>query len=487
MRILVTGGAGFIGSHVVDAYVAAGHTVTVVDNLSTGKRGNINPRARFVRADIGSPALRDVFRRGRFDVVNHHAAQIDVRHSVADPLNDARINVLGLVHLLELARVHRVKKVIFSSSGGTYYGECSRPAAESAAPSPLSPYGVSKLSSEFYLRAYRALHGLDFTVLRYGNVYGPRQDPHGEAGVVAIFCQRLLADQPLWVFGNGRQKRDYVYVGDVARASFHALRRGSGQAINIGTGRPVSVNELAQTLTAIHGGPSRVIRKSARPGELFRSWMDVRKARRVLGWRAELGLADGLARTYRHIARTTGGLRPAVFLDRDGTLNVEKDYLYRYKDWEWIPGAIPALRLLKKSGYRLVLITNQSGIARGYYTAGQVDRLHRRVATDLKRNGVSMAGFYICPHGPAAECACRKPAPGLLTRAARELKLDLAGSFMIGDKASDVEAARRAGVTPLFVRTGHGAREQAGVPAGIRRFKSLPEAARFVSSQKPTV
>lgn len=486
MRILVTGGAGFIGSHVVDAYIAAGHAVTVVDDLSTGKRENLNLQARFVKADIGSSTMREVFRRGRFDVINHHAAQIDVRRSVADPLRDARVNVLGLIHLLELARSHRVKKMIFSASGGTYYGECPRPAVETARPAPVSPYGISKLASEFYLRAYRELHGLDFTVLRYGNVYGPRQDPHGEAGVVAIFCRRLLAGKPLWVFGNGRQKRDYVYVGDVAKASVAALRRGSGQAFNIGTGRAVSVNALARTLADIHGGPSRLVRKPARSGELFRSWMDVRKSRRVLGWRARVSLADGLAQTYRHIARATGSLTAAVFLDRDGTLNVEKEYLHRYDDWVWIPGVIPALRSLQKGGFRLVVVTNQSGIARGYYTRARVDALHRRVSADLKRHGVSLAGIYLCPHGPGAKCPCRKPAPGLLIRAARELKLDLTGSFMVGDKASDVEAARRSGVTPLFVQTGHGDRERRVLPAGVRRFPHLASAALSILSRKST-
>lgn len=483
MRILVTGGAGFIGSHVVDAYVAAGHEVTVVDNLSMGKRANLNPRARFIKMDIGSPALRGVFRRGRFDVVNHHAAQIDVRRSVADPRNDARVNVLGLVNILELARAGGVKKIIFSASGGTYYGECPRPAPETAVPAPLSPYGVSKLASEYYLRAYRALHGLDFTVLRYGNVYGPRQDPHGEAGVVAIFCRRLLAGEPLWVFGNGRQERDYVYVGDVARASVAALRRGSGDAFNIGTGRAVSVNELARALAAVHGRRSRIVHKPARRGELFRSWMDVRKARRGLGWKAEVGLAEGLAATHRHIARTDGYLKPAVFLDRDGTLNVEKEYLHRYSDWAWIPGAVPALRALRRKGYRLVVVTNQSGVARGYYRRSDVDALHRRVSADLRRGGVVLDGFYVCPHGPASGCDCRKPAPGLFFRAARELGLDLENSFMVGDKAADVIAARRAGAVPLFVRTGHGPTEEKKIPADVPRFRDLSAAVRRV----PTV
>lgn len=480
MKILVTGGAGFIGSHVVDAYVAAGHAVTVVDDLSTGKRENLNPNARFVKADIGAPALRGVFRRGRFDVVNHHAAQIDVRRSVADPLNDARINVLGLIYVLELARAHGVKKMIFSASGGTYYGECPRPAREAAVPAPLSPYGVSKLASEYYLRAYRTLHGVDYTVLRYGNVYGPRQDPHGEAGVVAIFCQRLLAGKPLWVYGDGKQKRDYVFVEDVARASVAALRRAGGESVNIGAGRAVSVNQLALTLAEVHGGRPQILHKPARPGELFQSWMDVRKARRVLGWRAGIGLAEGLARTHRHIARAAGRGRPAVFLDRDGTLNVEKEYLHKHRDWVWIPGVISALRALQRGGYRLVVVTNQSGVARGYYKKADVDALHRRVSADLRRRGVALDGIYVCPHGPADGCECRKPEPGMLLRAGRELGLDLASSFMVGDKAADVVAARRAGVSPLFVRTGHGGLEEKRLPAGVRRFKNLADAARHV-------
>lgn len=480
MKILVTGGAGFIGSHVVDAYVAAGHAVTVVDDLSTGKRENLNPNARFVKADIGAPALRGVFRRGRFDVVNHHAAQIDVRRSVADPLNDARINVLGLIYVLELARAHGVKKMIFSASGGTYYGECPRPAREAAVPAPLSPYGVSKLASEYYLRAYRALHGVDYTVLRYGNVYGPRQDPHGEAGVVAIFCQRLLAGKPLWVYGDGKQKRDYVFVEDVARASVAALRRAGGESVNIGAGRAVSVNQLALTLAEVHGGRPQILHKPARSGELFQSWMDVRKARRVLGWRAGIGLAEGLARTHRHIARAAGRGRPAVFLDRDGTLNVEKEYLHKHRDWVWIPGVISALRALQRGGYRLVVVTNQSGVARGYYKKADVDALHRRVSADLRRRGVALDGIYVCPHGPADGCECRKPEPGMLLRAGRELGLDLASSFMVGDKAADVVAARRAGVSPLFVRTGHGGLEEKRLPAGVRRFKNLADAARHV-------
>jgi UDP-glucose 4-epimerase len=306
MRILVTGGAGFIGSHVVDAYVGAGHEVTVVDDLSSGKRRQVNPAARFVRADIRDERLERVFRKGQFEVVNHHAAQMDVRRSVDDPRFDADVNVRGLLNILELARRHGIGKMILAASGGTYYGECGRPARESDPPRPLSPYGITKLAGEHYLRAYSALHGIDFTVLRYGNVYGPRQDPHGEAGVVAIFCQRLLASQPVLVFGDGRQQRDYVFVADVARANVAALRRGKNEALNIGTGRASSVNVLFELLRRIHGGGAHEFRPP-RPGELFRSCLDIRRAGAALGWRPRMALDEGLRRTYRFIAAATSG------------------------------------------------------------------------------------------------------------------------------------------------------------------------------------
>lgn len=301
MRILLTGGAGFIGSHVADAYVAAGHEVTVVDDLSTGRRSRLSPGARFVRMDIRDERLERLFRKGRFDLVNHHAAQMDVRRSVEDPRFDADVNVQGLLNVLEQSRRHGVGKVIFAASGGTYYGECTRPARESDAPRPLSPYGITKLAGEHYLRAYQALHGIDFTILRYGNVYGPRQDPHGEAGVVAIFCNRLLGSEPVLIFGDGRQQRDYVSVSDVARANLAALRRGRNEAVNIGTGRASSVNRLFEMLRRIHGGGSREYRPP-RPGELFRSCLDVERARTVLGWRPRVTLHEGLRQTYRFIA-----------------------------------------------------------------------------------------------------------------------------------------------------------------------------------------
>ncbi len=305
MKILVTGGAGFIGSHVVDAYVAVGHRVTVVDDLSSGRRANLNSRARFVRADINENRLQAVFSQGKFDLVNHHAAQIDVRLSVADPVRDAEVNLLGLLNILELSRRHGVRKIIFAASGGTYFGECRRPAREDDPPDPRSPYGVSKLAGEHYLRAYQAIHHLDFTVLRYGNVYGPRQDPHGEAGVVAIFCRALATGAPVFIYGDGRQQRDYVFVKDVARANLAALRKGSGEAFNIGAGRAESVNALFAALNRLRGGGGRAIRRPARPGELLRSLLNPARAKRGLGWRAEISLAEGLKQTLRHIS--TGG------------------------------------------------------------------------------------------------------------------------------------------------------------------------------------
>jgi len=297
VKILVTGGAGFIGSHIVDRYVADGHKVTVLDNLSSGKKANLHPKAKFVKADIRSPKLNKLFKAGRFDVLNHHAAQMDVRRSVQDPEFDASVNVHGFLNLLRLAKDFKVKKVIFAASGGTYYGECSRPAAESCLPNPLSPYGVTKLAGEAYVKTFSSLYGFDFTVFRYGNVFGPRQDPHGEAGVVAIFTQRMLAGEPVFIFGNGKQRRDYVFVSDVAQANVLALRRGRHNVFNIGTQRATSVNELFAELKTLTGYPHKAIYKPARPGELFRSVLNVQHARKLLGWKPQFSLTEALQQT----------------------------------------------------------------------------------------------------------------------------------------------------------------------------------------------
>jgi UDP-glucose 4-epimerase len=298
MKILVTGGAGFIGSHVVDAYVAAGHEVVVVDDLSTGKRENLNRHVRFVEADILDPATTELIRQERPDVVNHHAAQIDVRRSVADPLLDARINVLGTIGLLDAARQAGVRRFVFVSSGGAVYGEQEVfPAAETHPTWPVSPYGVSKRTGELYAHFFQAQYGLPFVALRYANVYGPRQDPHGEAGVVAIFTQKMLRDEPVTVNGDGGQSRDYVYVGDVARMSVLAVSHDASGPVNVGTGIETDVNTLASMLREAVGSQAPIGHGPAKPGEQRRSVVDAGRAARVYGWQPEVTLADGLRRT----------------------------------------------------------------------------------------------------------------------------------------------------------------------------------------------
>lgn len=309
-RVLVTGGAGFIGSHVAEAYLARGDRVWIVDDLSSGKLENVPEGAEFVRMDIGDPALDELFRKvGGFDIVNHHAAQIDVRRSVADPRADARINIDGLLNVLECARQHGVGRVIFVSSGGVVYGEpACRPTPETAPKLPRSPYGVTKLAGEQYLYYYAQVHGLEYAALRYSNVYGPRQDPHGEAGVVAIFSSRLRDGQPITIYGDGEQTRDYVYVGDVVRANLLVSDVALPPAVdldsrgfNVGTGRETSVNELARVLMEAAGRDAEVHYAAARPGELLHSCLDNTRLRQ-LGWEPAVSLREGLARTYRYIA-----------------------------------------------------------------------------------------------------------------------------------------------------------------------------------------
>jgi len=306
MRILVTGGAGFIGSHVVDAYVAAGHEVVVADDLSTGRRANVNPAAEFIPVDITSPHLADLFNGRPFDMVNHHAAQVDVRRSVADPVADAGVNIGGTLRLLELCRRHGARGVIFISSGGAIYGEDAPvPTPEDFPPRPVSPYGVGKLAGERYVDYYQMVHGIPAVILRYANVYGPRQDPHGEAGVVAIFCQRLIQGEVPVIYGDGEQTRDFVYVGDVAAASIRALdllgrlnATGAAPAtFNIGTGVETTVNALLGRLTALAGSGEAPRHDPARPGEQRRSAVNPTRARETLGWTPAVPLGDGLAKT----------------------------------------------------------------------------------------------------------------------------------------------------------------------------------------------
>ena len=304
--VLVTGGAGFIGSHVAEAYLAAGYSVTVLDNLSSGKRENVPRAARFVHADIGSPEARDLLTGGGFTLLNHHAAQMDVRVSVADPAFDARINLLGLLNLLEGARGGGVTRVVFASSGGVVYDDRGTlPHAEEARKLPVSPYGVSKLASEHYLAAYARLYGMEVLCLRYSNVYGPRQNPHGEAGVVAIFGSRIKAGQGLTVYGDGSQTRDYVFVGDVAQANMAASRSPApppesidAMAFNVGTGVETSVNQLAALMISAAGREVPIARAPARAGELARNALNSGKASRAWGWKPAVRLADGLKLTY---------------------------------------------------------------------------------------------------------------------------------------------------------------------------------------------
>jgi UDP-glucose 4-epimerase len=301
MRILVTGGAGFIGSHVVDSFIEAGHHVAVVDDLSTGRRSNLNRRATFYEIDLRSPGLRRVFDRERPEIVSHHAAQVDVRRSVSDPVFDADVNVLGSLNLLECCRARGVRKVIYISSGGAVYGEPEYlPCDEDHPIQPLAPYGASKYIVERYLYLYREVHGLDYTVLRYGNVYGPRQDPLGEAGVVAIFTGQMLDGGKPVINGSGEQERDFVYVEDCARANVLALERGSGAVFNLGCGEGTSVNRLFELLKDITGYHGDALYEPAKAGETFRIYLDASRARHKLGWRPAVGLDQGLERTVAY-------------------------------------------------------------------------------------------------------------------------------------------------------------------------------------------
>jgi UDP-glucose 4-epimerase len=301
MRILVTGGAGFIGSHTVDALVAtAAHEVSIIDDLSAGMRDRINPTARFYQADI-----RDAGEVGRIvaserpEVMIHFAAQMDVRRSVADPAFDAQVNLVGFLNLMEAARQHGLRRVVFSSTGGAIYGDQDFfPADESHPCRPISPYGVAKFATESYLHFYRAQYGIEYAAMRYANVYGPRQNPHGEAGVVAIFCGRLLENQPVTIFGDGEQTRDYVYVGDVVRANVAAITATVTGPINVGTGIETTVNQLYRTLAGVAKSGQPAAYAPARPGEQSRSVIAAGRAGRELRWTPQIMLEEGLRRTY---------------------------------------------------------------------------------------------------------------------------------------------------------------------------------------------
>lgn len=298
MKILVTGGAGFIASHIVDSYINAGHEVVIIDNLSTGKVENVNSRAQFFCADIRDSEIEEIFETNNFDVVNHHAAQMDVRKSVEDPIFDAEVNVLGTLTLLQNCVKYKVGKFIFASTGGAIYGEQNYfPADEDHPTQPYSPYGITKLSGEKYLFFYKLTYGLKYVVLRYANVYGPRQNPHGEAGVVAIFCSKLLSEEPAIINGDGKQTRDYVFVGDVVRANLMALDHSNSDIFNIGTGKETTVNEIFAEINNTVAANVKERHGPAKEGEQFRSVIDHRKASKILRWKPEVDLREGIKRT----------------------------------------------------------------------------------------------------------------------------------------------------------------------------------------------
>lgn len=299
MKILVTGGAGFIGSHVADLFIQHGHEVVVVDDLSTGHRHNLNPQAKFYQMDIRDPQLAEVFATEKPDWVSHHAAQMDVRRSVAQPIFDADVNVCGSINVIEAARHHGVKHFVYISTGGAVYGEPEYvPCDEKHPINPICPYGASKHTGEHYLFMYKFLYGLNYTVLRYPNVYGPRQDPHGEAGVVAIFTGRMLRGEPLTINGDGEQTRDYTYVGDCAQANLLAVtREHPGGIYNIGRGEPTSVNQIFATLKDLTGYAPAANYGPAKLGETRHIYLNADRARAELGWQATFDLRAGLQNT----------------------------------------------------------------------------------------------------------------------------------------------------------------------------------------------
>ncbi|MCX7703245.1 MAG: NAD-dependent epimerase/dehydratase family protein [Planctomycetota bacterium] len=305
MRILVTGGAGFIGSNVVDGYIETGYSVCVVDNLSKGRRKNIHPKARFYEVDIlNRHALEEVFIKERPEVVNHHSAQVDVRRSLSEPLFDMSLNIEGSLNLLELSVKYGVKRFIYASSGGAIYGEPRfLPLTEEHPIEPISHYGVSKHTVEHYVELYRHNYGLNYVVLRYSNVYGPRQDPYGEAGVVAIFANLMLKGETPVIFGDGGQTRDFIYVKDVVDANIAALNKGTNLCLNIGSGKETSVREVFESIAQIVGFKGSPKFQPARKGEVSRIYHDVSRASSALKWTPKTPFKEGLRRAVEQIKK----------------------------------------------------------------------------------------------------------------------------------------------------------------------------------------
>lgn len=308
MKVLLTGGAGFIGSWVAEALIAEGNEIFIIDDLSTGKIQNIPKDANFAKADIRDrDRLEKIFDDFKPEVINHHAAQMNVRNSVEDPIFDAQVNILGTINLLELSIRHEIKKFMFASTGGAIYGEPEViPCIEDTLPAPISPYGISKYAVEKYLNYYRAVHGLSHVVLRYSNVYGPRQNPHGEAGVVAIFCDRIKCGNPCEVFGDGKQTRDYIYAEDVARANILSLN-ADDVTLNIGTAIETSVNDIVSELKRVTNRDVQVLHSPRRSGEVDRIALEITRAGELLGWRPNVKLEDGLSQTWEWFSRDQAG------------------------------------------------------------------------------------------------------------------------------------------------------------------------------------
>ncbi|NPA62076.1 MAG: SDR family oxidoreductase [Methanococci archaeon] len=291
--ILVTGGAGFIGSHIVDKLIENTHDVIILDNLTTGNKNNINPKAEFVNADIRDKDLNEKINFKDVEVIIHQAAQINVRSSVENPMHDANINVLGTINILEMMRKYDINKIVFASSGGAVYGEPNYlPVDEDHPITPLSPYGLSKYVGEEYIKLYNRLYGIEYAILRYSNVYGERQDPRGEAGVISIFIDKMLKNQSPIIFGDGNQTRDFVYVGDVAKANLMALN-WKNEVVNIGTGKETSVNELYKIIANELNYKNEPIYDKPREGEVYRIFLDIKKAQN-LGWIPDVDLKEGI-------------------------------------------------------------------------------------------------------------------------------------------------------------------------------------------------
>ncbi|HXM52494.1 MAG TPA: NAD-dependent epimerase/dehydratase family protein [Candidatus Binatus sp.] len=317
MKVLVTGGAGFIGSHVADRLLADGHDVVILDDLSNGHVENLQPNARFYQMDLHSPWIDELFRIERPEAVVHQAAQASVRRSVEDPVFDAGVNVLGTAALLQASVHHGVRRFLFASTGGALYGDADViPTPEDYPTLPVSPYGASKLAAEVYLRTFHTMHGLSYAALRYANVYGPRQDPHGEAGVVAIFARRLLSGEKARINGDGKQTRDFVYVGDVAEANARVLASNAVGSFNVGTGIETDITTIFQVLQRLTGSNQPEEHGPPLPGEQRRSVVDARKIEKLLGWKPKTALDAGLDATVRYFrearpASATAPARPA--------------------------------------------------------------------------------------------------------------------------------------------------------------------------------